>query len=171
MVESRDESCGNCVERIVEKSQLSSLIDDNPESDMSLDSVHYQPVTRHFIVTRQSNAWRPPTDVFELEDRLIVMVEIAGMRDGEFHVELRDRRLLISGMRRRMVKDRMAFHQMEVRYGEFRTGISLPWPVDRERVAATYKDGFLRVELPRALNQQVQIVNVDIDQTKQESDE
>jgi HSP20 family protein len=162
------------VESKVDKSELTSFIDDSLENDMSLDSPQYQQVTHHWVVMRQSNAWRPPTDVFELEDRLVVMVEIAGMRDGEFNVVLQDRRLLITGVRRRVVRDRIAFHQMEVRYGEFRTGISLPWPVDREKVAATYKDGFLRVELPRALNQQVHIVNVDVEQeerNKQESDE
>jgi HSP20 family protein len=138
-------------------------VEDDSESDLTLDSVHGHQVTQHWIIMRQSNVWRPPTDVFELADRLVVMVEISGMRDGEFNVSLQERRLVISGIRRRAVRDRMAFHQMEVRYGEFRTAVSLPWHVDRNRVTATYKDGFLRVELPRAASQQVHIVNVDVD--------
>ncbi len=154
----------------VDNSQQLGLLDDNLENDMALDSPQYQEVTQHWIVLRQSSAWRPPTDVFELEDRLVVMVEVAGMRDGEFNVRLEDRRLFISGVRRRLVRDReapgMAFHQMEVRYGEFRTAISLPWPIDRERASASYKDGFLRVELPRAAANQIHIVNVDVEQPK-----
>ena len=149
---------------MVDKSPLLSLIDDNANDDLLPDSPQYTEVTHHWVVMRQSSAWRPPTDVFELEDRLVVMVEVAGMRDGEFNVVLQDRRLLVSGVRRRIVGERMAFHQMEVRYGEFRTAVALPWPVEREQVAATYKDGFLKVELPRAANQQVHIVNVDIEQ-------
>jgi HSP20 family protein len=99
------------------------------------------------------------------------MVEIAGMRDGEFNVVLQDRRLMISGVRRRISNDRMAFHQMEVRYGEFRTEVALPWPVSRESVSALYRDGFLRVELPHARNQQITIVDVDIEQDiSQEAD-
>lgn len=150
--------------------QQQHLIDDNLESDTTLDALealdspNYEQVTHHWIVMRQSNTWRPPTDVFELDDRLVVLVEVAGMRDGEFNVVLQDRRLVISGVRRRAVRERMAFHQMEVRYGEFRTSVNLPWPVDRERVLATYKDGFLRVELPRSVSQQVHIVSVDIEQ-------
>ena len=146
----------------MDTNQPTTMIVGSPENDLSLDTPRYQQVTQ-WIIMQQSNTWRPPTDVFELEDRLVVMVEVAGMRDGEFNVVLQDRRLLISGVRRRIVQDRMAFHQMEVRYGEFRAVVNLPWPVERERVAATYKDGFLRVELPRALNQQVHIVNVDIE--------
>ncbi|MDL1921546.1 Hsp20/alpha crystallin family protein [Chloroflexi bacterium CFX3] len=143
--------------------QDANRVEDDSESDLTLDSVHGHQVTQHWIIMRQSNVWRPPTDVFELADRLVVMVEISGMRDGEFNVSLQERRLVISGIRRRAVRDRMAFHQMEVRYGEFRTAVSLPWHVDRNRVTATYKDGFLRVELPRAASQKVHIVNVDVD--------
>src|SRR5215468_8155414 len=140
------------------------LADNNLNNETALDSSsqeqHTEP-NRQWVVMRQTNSWQPPTDVFELEDRLIVMVEIAGMRDGEFNVSLQDRRLMISGVRRRVVNDRMAFHQMEVRYGEFRTEVSLPWSVNRDEVSALYRDGFLRIDLPRALNQQIHIVDVD----------
>jgi len=142
----------------------SGLMADNLENKLELDSLAQDPyAARRWVIVRQSGVWRPPTDVFELEDRLVVVVEIAGMRDGEFNVTLQDRRLTISGVRRRTVKERIAFHQMEVRYGEFRTEVTLPWPVNREGVAATYKEGFLRVELPHAPNQQIQIVDVDME--------
>lgn len=140
------------------------LADDNLHNETALDSSAQEPSTesgRQWVVMRQPHGWQPPTDVFELEDRLIVMVEIAGMRDGEFNVSLQDRRLMISGVRRRTVYDRVAFHQMEVRYGEFRTEVSLPWSVNRDEVSALYRDGFLRIDLPRALNQQIHIVDVD----------
>jgi len=147
----------------VDISEQLRVVDDNAQNETALD-VAAQGQTRRWVVMHQSNIWRPPTDVFELEDRLVVLVEIAGMRDGEFNVVLQDRRLMISGVRRRVVRERIAYHQMEVRYGEFRTEVSLPWPVDRDSVAATYREGFLRVELPHARNQQIHIVDVDSDQ-------
>ena len=138
---------------------------DNLENDLALDpSSQEQAGSRRWVIMRQPNIWRPPTDVFELEDRLVVMVEIGGMRDGEFNVVLQDRRLMISGTRRKVINERVAFHQMEIRYGEFRTDVTLPWPVNREGVSATYKEGFLRVELPHARNQQIHIVDVDIEE-------
>ncbi len=146
--------------------QNANRVDDEHEGDLPLEAVHAHQVTQQWLVMRQANVWRPPTDVFELVDRLVVMVEISGMRDGEFNVSLQERRLVISGVRRRAVRDRSAFHQMEVRYGEFRTAVNLPWAVDRSRVTATYKDGFLRVDLPRAAKQQAHTVNVDIDGSK-----
>jgi hypothetical protein len=41
------------------------------------------------------------------------------------------------------------------------TEVNLPWAVQRDHVSATYRDGFLRVELPHAPAQQIQIVNLD----------
>jgi len=149
----------------VADSKRSDLKTDDFDNEVALDASSQDPQGgRRWVMMRQSNIWTPPTDVFELEDRLVVIVEIGGMRDGEFNVILQDRRLVISGTRRRIQHDRIAFHQMEVRYGEFRTEISLPWPVSREGVSATYKEGFLRVELPHARNQQIQIVNVDMEE-------
>jgi HSP20 family protein len=142
---------------------------DNPAesnlNDMALDSPapYQQRINQQWLVMHQSNTWQPPTDVFELEDRLVVLVEIAGMRDGEFNVVLQERRLAISGTRQRNVREGVAYHQMEVRYGRFLTELVLPWPVERSQVAAVYRDGFLRVELPRARNQQVHIVDVDVE--------
>jgi HSP20 family protein len=149
----------------VEITEQSRWAGESADDEMTVDSTpEGQPVARRWVILHQSNIWRPPTDVFELEDRLVVLVEIGGMHDGEFNVVLQDRRLMISGVRRRVVRERVAYHQMEVRYGEFRTEVSLPWPVNRESVSATYKEGFLRVELPHARNQQIHIVDVDLEQ-------
>jgi HSP20 family protein len=149
--------------------QNTNRVGDEHEGDLPLESAQEaRREMQRWILTRQPNLWRPPTDVFELVDRLVVLVEISGMRDGEFNVALQEHRLVISGIRRRTLRDHTAFHQMEVRYGEFRTVVSLPWAVDRSRVKATYKDGFLRVELPRSTKQQMHVVDVDVDDARKE---
>lgn len=121
---------------------------------------------RRWVIMRHTPTWQPPTDVYEYENRLIVMVEIAGMRDNEFNVTLHSQRLIISGVRQRMAAAdaECAYHQLEIPFGEFRTEVSLPWPVVRTEVSAIYQDGLLRVELVRATTQKVQIVNVDTDE-------
>ena len=91
------------------------------------------------------------------ENQLVVLVEIAGMQRGEFNVMLDERQLTISGVRRPLLDTKPAFHQLEVRHGEFRVDISLPWLVDESRVEALYDDGFLRVELPKAKSHHVQV--------------
>ncbi len=125
--------------------------------------VHYHVLMSptDLLVVRHSYVWRPPTDVMEDEDRLIVIVEVAGMRDGEFHVTIAGQRLTISGVRPVSASPSSAYHQLEVHYGEFRTDVALPWPVDEERIVARYDDGFLRVELPRAQPQRIRVIAVD----------
>jgi HSP20 family protein len=103
-----------------------------------------------------SHVWRPPTDVFEIEDAFIVVVEVAGMRGAEFSVSLENRVLWVRGSRRDTRASR-AYHQMEVAYGDFETAVGLPAAVDAARIEATYSDGFLRVTLPKSKPRSIKI--------------
>jgi HSP20 family protein len=98
--------------------------------------------------------------VVEEKDRLVVLVEIAGMRAGEFHLSIDAQRLVIAGSRATRDRDCVAYHQLEVRYGDFRTEVLLPWRVDEENVTAHYEDGFLRVELPRLAAEDSRVITV-----------
>jgi HSP20 family molecular chaperone IbpA len=46
---------------------------------------------------------------------------------------------------------------MEISYGDFKTEVYLPWAIEEEEIEATYKDGFLKVILPKARAQKVHI--------------
>jgi HSP20 family protein len=110
----------------------------------------------HWRVSSRQHAWRPPTDVYVTDEAIIVRVEIAGMREGEFSITFEDHTLTIRGTRPDY-PERRAYHQMEIRFGEFRTDVGLHWPVDTDKIDAEYKDGFLRVILPLAKSQSVEI--------------
>jgi HSP20 family protein len=101
-------------------------------------------------------AWNPPTDVYETEDNIIVRVEIAGMHDGDFSIELNGRLLSIRGVRQD-ASERRAFHRMEIPFGEFYIELALPYPIEPGRVEAIYHNGFLRVILPKARPRQIPI--------------
>lgn len=114
-----------------------------------------------YMPLHPSGLWQPPTDVFELEDRLVVLVEVAGIRDARLDIRLIGRRLVISGIRERSTREGITFHQVEVRYGHFHTEANLPYHVERERITAVYRDGFLRVELPRSESKQISVMDLD----------
>lgn len=124
---------------------------------------HYHVVGRggQFLVLRHVHAWHPPTDVMADEDRLYINVEIGGMKDGEFQVSVDNLHLTITGIRTTKEGPHPAYHQLEVRYGEFRADVTLPWPVDEDEIVARYEDGFLRVELPRTKLRKIHIVDVE----------
>ncbi|HEC22771.1 MAG TPA: Hsp20/alpha crystallin family protein [Chloroflexi bacterium] len=115
---------------------------------------------RRLYVLRHNHLWQPPTDVMEDKDRLYVIVEIAGMQNSEFHVTISNRLLTISGVRPPRPQTCTAYHQIEIHHGEFYVEVNLPWPVDKDAIVAHYEDGFLRVELPRAGEQDIQVVEV-----------
>jgi HSP20 family protein len=96
----------------------------------------------------RSFAWSPPTDFFETDRDYVVRVEVAGMRQEDFSVTLDNHYLVISGNRVDKA-GRRAYHQMEIRFGEFSTVLELPGQVDVDRAEASYQDGFLEVTLPK----------------------
>jgi HSP20 family protein len=115
-------------------------------------------VVQGYVVWRGNRHFVPPTDVIELADKILVVVEIAGMRANDFNISLLNRQLVISGTRERPALPNVAYHQVEIGYGEFRVEVQLPHMVERDRVNATYRDGFLQLELPlRSDGQQVTI--------------
>jgi len=108
----------------------------------------------------QGKIWRPPTDVYETADAIVVRVEVAGMEERDFNVDLERRTLTISGRRLDRSGAKIAYQQMEVSYGDFRTEVYLPWPINQAQVEATYRDGFLIIVLPKANAWRVPIANL-----------
>lgn len=130
--------------------------DDHPEGERPSDTQFVDLSPFNWRLNLRSPAWRPPSDVFETEQAVIVRVEIAGMREGEFTIELNGRILTIHGIRPDM-SERRAYHQMEIRFGEFNLDLELPTYVEPDMVQAVYSDGFLRVTLPKARPRQIPI--------------
>ena len=110
-----------------------------------------------WIVCRHICVWQPPMDVFENEDGLVVRVEVAGMQAEDFSIALEGRTLIVAGTRVDSAPKR-TYHQMEIRFGEFRAEVLVPWPAESEDVEAVYENGFLEVHLPRPAAKRVPVV-------------
>lgn len=92
--------------------------------------------------------WRPPTDVYETQENVVILLEIAGMDPNKIQVEFQDRILRISG--RRLDRQlRAACHCLEVQYGDFASEVYLPGDYNVDGISATYQDGFLTITLPK----------------------
>jgi HSP20 family protein len=104
----------------------------------------------------RSSIWRPPTDVFENEQEVIVRVEIAGMREDDFAISLTGDRLTVRG-NRPDIQEKRAYHQMEIFFGEFNVEVNLPAPVLADQVVAEYQVGFLRLVFPKDKPKKIQV--------------
>jgi len=103
--------------------------------------------TSRWRIISRPYAWRPPTDVYETDNAIIIRVEIAGMRESDFAISLIGRNLRIRGIRQD-TSEKRAYRQMEIPFGEFSTEFELPYLVNSNEVGAIYRDGFLLITLP-----------------------
>ncbi len=120
------------------------------------EAPHLSSETTRWRIVSRPHIWRPPTDVYEVDETIIVRVEIAGMRDAEFSISLEERYLTIRGLRPD-VPERRAYYQMEIPFGEFITEVELPCQVVVDEIEAIYRDGFLRIVLPKLRPSQIKI--------------
>jgi len=105
-------------------------------------------------------AWHPPTDVYEVEEGATIILEIAGMSGGEFNLTVRNRTIVITG-RRQDLNEKQAYRQMEIHYGEFRSEVELPWPVDVNSIETSYSDGFFKVVIRRSKPKRIPVRSLD----------
>jgi HSP20 family protein len=89
-------------------------------------------------------------DVFEDDDKVVVRLEAPGMEKGDFDLEVRSDALIVRGEKR--FERETAEGRYRVRqcaYGSFHRAIALPAPVQGDKATASYRNGVLRIELPK----------------------
>lgn len=90
-------------------------------------------------------------DVFEDDARVVVRLEVPGIEKDDLSIEVRGEVLVVSGEKhfeREATSGR--WRVMQCAYGAFRRQVPLPAPVLADRASAHYKNGVLRIELPKA---------------------
>jgi HSP20 family protein len=100
--------------------------------------------------------WAPAVDVLETEDGYLLFAELPGVRREDIQLQVRDRRLELSGRRQSLGENRN-FLRMERSYGPFRRTFDLGSPVDVESISAGFEKGVLRVHLPKRVGGSTQV--------------
>lgn len=105
--------------------------------------------------------WRPAVDVSETGEEVIVRTEIPGMDPQDIDVSVQANVLTLRGERKREHGDKGEnFHRIEHSYGAFSRSIKLPGEVDTSKVKAMYKDGVLKINLPKSTPEPVKKIEV-----------
>ncbi len=92
--------------------------------------------------------WAPQVDLVETEDAYLLFAELPGVRRDDIQLQVRDRRLELSG-RRQCLGENRNFLRMERSYGPFRRTFDLGAPVDVDSITAAFEQGVLRVQVPK----------------------
>jgi HSP20 family protein len=106
-----------------------------------------------------------PVDVYQEQNRLVILAPIAGITIEDISVSITDDLLVISGTRKKPEAiDSQHYFSQECFWGEFNRSIVLPVNVDTNKVAAFYKRGILRIEMPILEEEQTRVIPINIDQ-------
>jgi HSP20 family protein len=94
--------------------------------------------------------WWPDADAYETARTLEVVVDLAGLDDEHFEVQLFEDAVVVQGRRELPGRAEGArYHAATIRQGPFALALPLPVPVDAERVTARYERGLLSITLPK----------------------
>jgi HSP20 family protein len=93
----------------------------------------------------------PPINVTQDPERFYVRAELPGVSASELSISALQNRLSISGKREIPAEhERVSYHRKERPEGTFNRTVTLPMPIDAERIEARYADGILTLTLPKA---------------------
>jgi HSP20 family protein len=95
--------------------------------------------------------WSPLVDITEDEKEYLIKAELPEVKKEDVKLTVQDDVLTISGDRKSEKEEKTKkFHRIERSYGSFMRSFNLPEDADGGKVAAEYKDGVLKVHLPKS---------------------
>jgi len=95
-------------------------------------------------------SWSPNVDIYENKDQIVLEAELPGMKREDFDVSVENNIITLRGERQFEKKDESDnYHRVERAYGSFTRSFTLPNTVSAEGATADYRNGVLRVTLPK----------------------
>lgn len=95
-------------------------------------------------------SWNPNVDIYENKDQLVLEAELPGMKREDFELSVENNVITLRGARHFEKKDESDnYHRVERAYGSFVRSFTLPNTVSSEDAVADYRNGVLRVTLPK----------------------
>jgi HSP20 family protein len=110
-----------------------------------------------------SGAWLPAVDIYEAQNELVLKADLPEVDNKDVSIRVEDNVLTISGERKwdKDVREENC-HRVERAYGTFVRSFTLPHTIDREKIKATFKDGVLKVVLPKREETKPKQINIEV---------
>jgi HSP20 family protein len=107
--------------------------------------------------------WAPLVDISEDDKEFVVKAEVPEMKKEDIKINVHDDVLTLSGERKYEKEEKgKKYHRVERAYGSFLRSFTLPENADGTKVSAEYKDGVLKVRLPKSENAKPKAIEVKI---------
>lgn len=103
-------------------------------------------------------------DVFEDTDQIVVRLEVPGLDKNDLNIEVQDGSLIVRGEKRfERESSEGRYRVLQCAYGSFQRAVPLPVDVVADQAGATYKNGVLRVALPKAKKEEPKTTTIKVD--------
>jgi HSP20 family protein len=100
---------------------------------------------------KEGREWLPSLDVAETKNEIVVKAEVPGLDPKDIDISLSDGLLTIKGEKKQEREEKEEnYHLVERSYGSFTRSIRLPNEVQSDKIKASYKNGVLKVVLPKS---------------------
>ena len=108
-------------------------------------------------------AFVPPVDIYEDEHKIVLKLEVPGMKESDLDIQLENNVLTVKGERKFEKEEKEEnFHRIERRYGSFYRSFTVPNTLNPESVKASYDAGVLRIELEKRAEAKPKQIKVEI---------
>src|ERR1700742_2607325 len=95
-------------------------------------------------------AFVPPVDIYEDEHKIVLKLEVPGLKQEDLDIQVENNILTVRGERKFEKEEKEEnFHRVERRYGSFFRSFTVPTTVNTDGVKASYDAGVLRIELEK----------------------
>jgi HSP20 family protein len=95
--------------------------------------------------------WEPVVDIVESESEFLLLAELPGVNKNEVKVSIEKGILTLTGQRGQENESKgLRYHRVERVYGRFARSFALPESVDEQKLSAEFRDGLLKIHLPKA---------------------
>lgn len=93
----------------------------------------------------------PRVDIYEEKDHFVINAELPGLAKKDIAIDVKDRILTLKGERTAEKNtDDNGYSHRERSYGKFERAFTLPDDVLTEKISADYKDGVLKIQVPKS---------------------
>lgn len=111
----------------------------------------------------------PPVDVYEDAQKVVLKLEVPGIKQDDLDIRLENQTLTVKGERKFEKEEKEEnFHRIERRYGSFVRSFTVPQTVETESVAADYNAGVLTITLNKKAEAKPKQVKIGIGSSSSE---
>jgi HSP20 family protein len=100
--------------------------------------------------TRDVRCFVPRSDIYELEDQIVIVADVPGAVEESIQVTVEKNVLTINAFVDQVTPEGYSLSFAEYEVGDYSRSFRLSNEIDREKIEATVKDGVLRLYLPKA---------------------